>query len=268
MKTRETSTDGIEARAFVEWMVADHFTFLGHRDYELIRQDGAIALRGVPGSGVGLLRESLRPATVENVTLLSPAAVAIVEGPMPVFLTKAQFARDRASAGLSRLCGREAPRPGWHGDRGTAVHWPVHVHSPTGAHLRNSHCAAQVREHRPASRVLAKGHLYKSLLTVLEQYPREELFEADEDVLFDTALGVLRLQEHQRTRLFVRRDRFDRFVSCLVFVSRDKFNTDLRKRIAKGAHGGIQRQEHRGSHRCSRSLRWRASTSRCARKRV
>jgi len=80
---------------------------------------------------------------------------------------------------------------------------------------------------------LAKGHLHKSLVTVLEQYPREELFEADEDDLFDIALGVLRLQEHQRTRLFVRRDRFDRFVSCLVFVPRDKFNTDLRKRIAK-----------------------------------
>ncbi len=43
---------------------------------------------------------------------------------------------------------------------------------------------------------------------------------------------MLRLQEHQRTRLFVRRDRFDRFVSCLVFVPRDKYNTDLRRRIA------------------------------------
>ena len=63
---------------------------------------------------------------------------------------------------------------------------------------------------------LPKGHLGKSLVTVLETYPRDELFQADEDQLYDIALGVLRLQEHQRTRLFVRRDRFDRFVSCLV----------------------------------------------------
>ncbi|HTI16959.1 MAG TPA: NAD-glutamate dehydrogenase, partial [Trinickia sp.] len=47
------------------------------------------------------------------------------------------------------------------------------------------------------------------------------------------ALGILRLQEHQRTRLFVRRDRFERFVSCLVFVAREKYNTDMRRRIAK-----------------------------------
>ncbi|MCM3659344.1 NAD-glutamate dehydrogenase, partial [Agromyces mediolanus] len=55
-------------------------------------------------------------------------------------------------------------------------------------------------------------------------------------------LGILRLQEHQRTRLFVRRDRFDRFVSCLVFVPRDKYNTDLRRRIAKllvDAYNGV-----------------------------
>jgi glutamate dehydrogenase len=56
MKARETSADGVEARAFLEWMVADHFTFLGHRDYELITQDSGFALRGVPGSGAGLLR--------------------------------------------------------------------------------------------------------------------------------------------------------------------------------------------------------------------
>ncbi|HEV3105330.1 MAG TPA: NAD-glutamate dehydrogenase, partial [Trinickia sp.] len=88
---------------------------------------------------------------------------------------------------------------------------------------------------------LAKGHLHKSLVTVLEQYPRDELFQAYEDELYDIALGVLRLQEHQRTRMFVRRDRFERFVSCLVFVPRDKYNTELRRRIAKlltGAFNG------------------------------
>jgi glutamate dehydrogenase len=233
MKMRETSMDGVEARAFLEWMVADHFTFLGHRDYELITQDGAIALRGVPGSGVGLLRESLRPATAENVTRLSPAAVAIIEGSMPVFLTKANSRASVHRPGYLDYVGvkRLGPDGKVIGERRF-----IGLYTSTAQLVPTSEipivrrkCANIVR----LAGFLAKGHLYKSLLTVLEQYPREELFEADEDVLFDTALGVLRLQEHQRTRLFVRRDRFDRFVSCLVFVSRDKFNTDLRKRIAK-----------------------------------
>src|SRR5262249_59171320 len=80
---------------------------------------------------------------------------------------------------------------------------------------------------------LPKGHLGKSLVTVLETYPRDELFQADENELYDIAMGILRLQEHQRTRIFVRSDRFDRFVSCLVFVPREKYTTDLRRRIAK-----------------------------------
>jgi glutamate dehydrogenase len=76
-----------------------------------------------------------------------------------------------------------------------------------------------------------KGHLAKTLATILEQYPRDELFQVDEDELFDTASGILRLEERQRTRLFVRRDAFGRYVSCLVFVPRDRFNTELRERI-------------------------------------
>ena len=77
---------------------------------------------------------------------------------------------------------------------------------------------------------MPKGHLAKTLLTILEQYPRDELFQIDDSELYEIALGILRLQERQRTRLFVRRDRFDRFVSCMVFVPREKFNTDLRDR--------------------------------------
>ena len=118
----------------------------------------------------------------------------------------------------------------------------LHVDRVHGVERRDPDRAPQVREHRAARGLPAEGHLGKSLVTVLETYPRDELFQADEDQLYDIALGILRLQEHQRTRLFVRRDRFDRFVSCLVFVPRDKYNTDLRRRIAKlliDAYNGV-----------------------------
>jgi glutamate dehydrogenase len=72
MAARETSPEGVEARAFVEWMVADHFTFLGQRDYELVTHNGQYGLRGVPGSGFGILRESLRPQGASEVTRCRP----------------------------------------------------------------------------------------------------------------------------------------------------------------------------------------------------
>src|SRR3546814_645475 len=75
------------------------------------------------------------------------------------------------------------------------------------------------------------SHDGKALLHILEGYPRDELFQISDDELFDIALGILHLQERQRIALFVRRDPFERFVSCLVYIPRDRYTTELRQRI-------------------------------------
>ncbi|MEO5672665.1 MAG: NAD-glutamate dehydrogenase, partial [Ramlibacter sp.] len=72
------------------------------------------------------------------------------------------------------------------------------------------------------------GHLAKALHHILETYPRDALFQIPDEDLYQTALGILALGERQRLRLFLWRDPFDRFVSCLVYVPRDAFSTDLR----------------------------------------
>ena len=79
--------------------------------------------------------------------------------------------------------------------------------------------------------VSPNSHLQKSLLAILEGYPRDELFQIDEDDLSRTAMGILHLQERQRTRLFVRRDPFGRFFSCLIYAPRDNYNTEVRRRM-------------------------------------
>ncbi|WP_342760777.1 NAD-glutamate dehydrogenase [Azospirillum thermophilum] len=76
-----------------------------------------------------------------------------------------------------------------------------------------------------------QGHDGKALLNILETYPRDELFQVGADELFDSALGILHLQERQRLALFVRRDPFERFVSCLIYVPRDRYETNLRRRL-------------------------------------
>jgi len=77
------------------------------------------------------------------------------------------------------------------------------------------------------------GHDAKALLHILETFPRDELFQMTEEELYQTALGVLQLHERQRLALFVRQDTAERFVSCLVYVPRDRYNTDLRKRMQR-----------------------------------
>jgi glutamate dehydrogenase len=76
----------------------------------------------------------------------------------------------------------------------------------------------------------AKGsHGYKALVNVLETYPRDELIQASEEHLTEVATGVLQMQERDMTKLFVRKDTFDRYYSCMVFVRRERYNTQLRR---------------------------------------
>ena len=81
------------------------------------------------------------------------------------------------------------------------------------------------------SGLLPGSHDHKALIEILETYPRDELFQITDDELFEIALGILHLGERRRVRLFVRRDVFGRFLSCLVFVPRERFDTENRRKI-------------------------------------
>ena len=88
---------------------------------------------------------------------------------------------------------------------------------------------------------LPTSHDGKSLLAILENYPRDELVQANDDLLFNISLGILRLQGRQQVALFLRPDDLGRFVSALVFVPRDRYDTKLRQRwsdVLEDAFGG------------------------------
>jgi glutamate dehydrogenase len=76
-----------------------------------------------------------------------------------------------------------------------------------------------------------RGHSGKQLMAILEDYPRDELFQTSTDDLFRTVMGVLRLAGRRQVRVFARTDQYGRFVSCLVFLPRDRFTTANRLRI-------------------------------------
>ena len=108
------------------------------------------------------------------------------------------------------------------------------------------------------------SHDGKALPHILDTYPRDELFQIAEDELFDIAIGILNLQERQRIALFVRRDPFERFVSCLVYVPRDRYDTDLRQRFAAILERGFGGTGRRLPDACSTTRCWRGSIS-CSR---
>ncbi|GAB3814555.1 hypothetical protein GCM10027605_60200 [Micromonospora zhanjiangensis] len=76
-----------------------------------------------------------------------------------------------------------------------------------------------------------RSHSGKDLLQILETYPRDELFQIKTDDLYHAVIGVLRMAGRRQLRLFLRRDGYGRFISCLIYLPRDRFTTQNRLRM-------------------------------------
>jgi glutamate dehydrogenase len=230
-----------EGIAMLEWMMRDRFTFLGCRDYDLVDADGRRELRPVPGSGLGIMRDDHDDGSAGSGDLPSPMDV---RAPRSTFLTLTKGSR-RATVhrpsytdyvGVTRF-----------DTAGQVVGERRFLGLYTSAAYSTSVREIPVLRRRVEAVVERSGvtpgsHKGKALLTILQTYPRDELFQTTEDELLRTATGILYLDERQRTRLFLRRDPFGRFVSALVFIPRDNHTTEVREgvqRVLMDALGGV-----------------------------
>ncbi len=220
-----------EAIALLRWMAADNFTFLGYREYDYAAGDEA--MRIVEGTGLGILRQSDRRVMVgpEGSVAASDAVMGFLKRREALIVTKANA---RSTVHRPVLLDYVGVRR--FDDRGEAVGERRFIGLFTSAaYNRNPRDIPLLR--RKVARVIAaaglapQSHDGKALLNILETYPRDELFQIGEADLEAIAGGILLLQQQPRPRLFVRRDEFDRFVSVLVFVLRESYGTELRKRI-------------------------------------
>ncbi len=222
--------DTDEDRAFLQWVADDNFTFLGYREYELAVENGDDVLRIVPGSGLGILRETGKERSTSFATL-PPEVRAIARQPRLLVLTKANARATVHRPGYLDYLGIKRFGPDGHviGERrflGLFTSTAYNANPADIPLLRRKVATVLAR-----AGFLPKSHAAKELTTILEQYPRDELLQIEPDELYVIAMGILRLGERQRTRLFVRRDAFCRFFSCLIYVPRDQYNTALRERM-------------------------------------
>ncbi|MGE0210424.1 MAG: NAD-glutamate dehydrogenase [Parvibaculaceae bacterium] len=232
-----------EAMAFLQWLLDNHFTFLGVREYVFEGRSGEGNLKPVSGTGLGILRDPAMQVLRRGKAMvaMTPEIRAFLRQPAPLFITK--------SDALSTVH-RRVPMDyigiktfDAQGDLKGELR-VVGLFTST-AYTSSPSTTPLIR--RKIEGVMAKSgfnagsHSGKGLLNVLENFPRDELLQIETEELSTMAHGFLHLDERPRTRLFVRRDRFDRFVSAYLFIPRDRFNTDSRQRagerLAK-AYGG------------------------------
>src|SRR5919109_1209694 len=220
-----------EAKAFLEWLEDHNFTFLGYREYALERADGELRLNALPDSGLGILRQTGERPSSHGFARLPPGVRALALEPYLLNLTKANSRATVHRPSYLDYVGvksidADGRVVGEHRFLGLYTHTAYHASPSEIPVLRRKVDAVLARAAFPPG-----SHNEKALIEILEEFPRDELFQISVDELIDISMGILHLGERQRVRLFVRRDPFGRFVTCLIFVPRDRFNTDNRQRI-------------------------------------
>ncbi len=230
----DLSADDIaEVQAFLEWIYAHNFTMLGYRKYALHGAGEEARVEMVSESGLGLLRDPdfLVLDALQHLESMPPEVRHFVARPDLLVVTKSnRISRIHRPVHMDTIGIKTFGADG----RVVALHLFVGLFT-AGAYNRSPRDIPLLRRKLQTAIEKAgfepQGHDGKALMNIVANFPRDELFQISADHLFHTSIGILHLQDRQRVALFIRRDDFERFITCLVYVPRDRYTTDLRLRI-------------------------------------
>ncbi len=224
-----------EGIQFIDWVLDDNFTFLGMRDYKFIDDGEGGELQRVESPGLGLLSDPSMMVLRKGGTFVThtPELLDFLRRPEPLIVTKANVRSRVHRRTYMDYIGLKT-----YADDGTLFGELriVGLFSAT-AYTRSTKNIPYLR--RKSDQVMERSgydpdsHSGRALANVLESYPRDELFQLDLETLHRFSTAILQLNERPRVRVLSRIDKFDRFVSALVYVPRERYSTDTR--IAIGA---------------------------------
>ncbi len=226
--TEHRPSDSKESIAFLKWLLDNHFIFLGARDYVVLDEGDDMVLQLVSGSGLGVLFDesnsqvqrkfSQLPAKAAKLMHSSDRALMISKSNTLSSVHRAgytdyigikQFDKDGALVGERRFIGLYTS---------AAYH-----SSPNQIPFLGKKVSAVLKR----SGLRERSHAEKELISILSTLPRDDLIQASVGQLYHIAMGIMHMQERKQVRLFVREDNYGRFVSCLVYLPREKFTTSL-----------------------------------------
>ncbi|HZJ07689.1 MAG TPA: NAD-glutamate dehydrogenase domain-containing protein, partial [Nocardioidaceae bacterium] len=225
------NTELDEGKSFLAWLADDHFTFLGYREYRLEQIEEDEALRAVPGTGFGILRGDQDMS--ESFAKLPPMVRAKAREKKLLVLAKANSkATVHRSVYLDYVGVKTFDEAGdVVGERRFLGLFSSAAYTESLTRIPVIRDKAQQVIDRAGFEPLS--HSGKALMDVLETYPRDDLFQTPVEELVPIAEAVLHTRERRQLRLFVRRDTYGRYLSCLVYLPRDRYTTAVRERVAE-----------------------------------
>ena len=215
------------AQDFLYWLTRGNFVFMGVKERVLDGTSGAIALVDRPGSALGILRSTEGKSRIQ----LSGDTLDRALFPRPVYITKANSRSTVARNDYLDYIGVRRF------DMSGRV---IGEYVILGLFTRQAYSLPAIETPLVRERIAMVrrrlgyhpgSYSDKALLGALEDYPRLELLQASVNELAETFSGIMGLEERRKTRLFLRADRFNRFITAVVYLPRDRYNTDVRYRI-------------------------------------
>ena len=221
-----------ETKDFLHWASNDHFTFLGYREYRLEGKGEKQALNVIRGSGLGVLRGRSQNIRRELASLPPEAQEASrSHRPLTIRKTKEMSTVHRRTYTDCIILKMYDDNGDLKGERRIIGLWTSAAYNSSPKHI--PFLRRKVATIMKKSRLSPTGHAGKALMNILETLPRDDLIQGNVDELLQLGMGIFNLQERRRTRLFIRKDVYGHFYSCLVYVPRERYTTEVRIRMEK-----------------------------------
>ena len=228
-KPKKKGIDYTDTLKFLSWLSDHNFTLLGYRHYEIEPVKGDYVITPDCDSSLGIMKNSVNNQGY-GLSNLSADAKSEVLSQNTLILTKSDaksrvhrpanidyvgiklFDENNNVIGEERFIGLYA----------SSIYNSSAIDIPL--------ISDKIKHVLDASGYNPANHSYKALLNILETYPRDELIQSSEADILHCALGVLHMQDRDQVKLFVRKDLFGRYYSCMVYVTKERYNTQLREK--------------------------------------
>lgn len=222
-----------ESIGFLQWLLADNFIFLGYRCYSIEEQAGEKVLLRVDESGLGILRRVCGKKISKHFSEMPFLARQEALSAQLLIISKSRH-DSRVHRGVKldvisiKILNEKGVVIGEHRLLGLYTSIAYHTQACLIPFLRS-----KLLEVIKRSQLSPFSHAGKTLVNILETLPRDDLFQASVEELLDLAMGIFHLQERRKIRLFVRQDLYAHFLSCFVYVPKDRYSTKLAKKMQK-----------------------------------
>ncbi|WP_339473207.1 NAD-glutamate dehydrogenase [Pseudomonas fluorescens] len=219
-----------EIKSFLEWLVGNHFTFLGYEEFVVTNQADGGHIEYDQNSFLGLTKLLRTGLTYDDLRIEDYAVSYLREPTLLSFAKAAHPSRVHRPAYPDYVSIREIDADG----KVIKEHrfMGLYTSSVYGESVRViPFIRRKVEEIEHRSGFQSKAHLGKELAQVLEVLPRDDLFQTPVDELFTTVMSIVQIQERNKIRVFLRKDPYGRFCYCLAYVPRDIYSTEVRQKI-------------------------------------